>query len=93
MQLRATDPYQAAPPGAAATAYGPLAERPDLDDVDAVTGALLDQLSFHERIDLLSGDEPLLRGLIEMAKRYVGEPLVAGAVPRLGLPGIRFTDV
>ncbi|MEZ5179109.1 MAG: glycoside hydrolase family 3 N-terminal domain-containing protein [Acidimicrobiales bacterium] len=41
---------------------------------------------------MLSGDGPLVSGLLEMARRYNGEPIVAASVPRLGLPGIRFTD-
>jgi len=92
VQLRATDPFQHAPADAPATAWGPLGERADLADVDAVTEELLGRLSLDERIDLLSGDDPLLQGSVQMAKRYVGKPCVAGTAPRVGLPGIRFTD-
>jgi beta-glucosidase len=92
MELPATDPYQAAPDGVWRSAFGALGERTDLSDVGAVADGLLAELSLDERLGLLCGDDPLLRGSLEMAKRYVGEPCVAGAVPRLGLPGIRFTD-
>lgn len=92
MELPATDPYQVAPDGAWKAAFGALGERTDLVDAGAVTDGLLAELSLEERIDLLCGDDQLLRGSMEMAKRYVGEPCVAGAVPRIGLPGIRFTD-
>ncbi|HKY68123.1 MAG TPA: glycoside hydrolase family 3 C-terminal domain-containing protein, partial [Acidimicrobiales bacterium] len=53
---------------------------------------LVDQMTLHEKLHLLSGDGPLVRGLAEMARRYNGTPYVAGALPRLGVPGVRFTD-
>ncbi len=64
----------------------------DDDACEARARALLDQMSLHERLELLSGDAPLLRGLVEMGRRYNATPYVAGALPRLGLPGIRFSD-
>jgi beta-glucosidase len=73
------------PPGAAASAVGTV-------DASAEPSALVGALSLDERIGLLSGDGPFWRSTLAMAKRYNGEPIVAGEVPRLGLPGIRFTD-
>ncbi|HEX6424189.1 MAG TPA: glycoside hydrolase family 3 C-terminal domain-containing protein [Acidimicrobiales bacterium] len=73
----------------------PLADRPvalDGGGVDARTGDLLDQMTAHERLHLLSGDGKLVRGVAEMARRYNETPYVAGALPRLGVPGIRFSD-
>ena len=67
----------------------------DPDDpaaVEARARALLDQLSLHERLHLLSGDGRLLRGLVEMARGYNRTPYVAGEIPRLGIPGVRFAD-
>ncbi len=65
-----------------------------LDDraVEARTRDLVDQMTLHEKLHLLSGDGPLVRGLAEMARRYGESAYVAGALPRLGLPGIRFSD-
>ena len=46
-----------------------------------------------ERLGLLDGDEPFWPGMPDMmGKGYNLEPIVAGAVPRLGIPGIRFSD-
>ena len=54
---------------------------------------LLDQLDEQERLGLLDGDEPFWPGMpIMMGEGYNLEPIVAGAVPRLGIPGIRFSD-
>lgn len=85
MRIEATDEFQGATADAAAHAFGGLDGTEDPD-------ALLAALSLDERIDLLCGDEPAARGNLEMVRRYNGSPVVAGAVPRLGLPGIRFTD-
>ena len=82
------------PPTAARFAYGELADSAPTDPeaIDGLTQSLIGRLSLDERIGLLSGDGPFIRSTLDMAKRYNGEPIVAGAVSRLGLPGIRFTD-
>ena len=53
---------------------------------------IVDDLTLDERLHLMSGDAQWLRGNLQMAKRYNAEPVVAGEIPRHGLPGIRFTD-
>ncbi len=62
------------------------------DVAEARARDLLDQLSVHEKLHLLSGDGRLVRGVVEMARHYNETPYVAGEVPRLGIPGIRFSD-
>jgi beta-glucosidase len=55
--------------------------------------ALYDQLSDEERLGLLDGDLTFAQGFRSMARTgYNHTPYVAGAVARLGIPGIRFTD-
>ena len=83
-----------APAGAAEAAFGPLAATAPTgpDAVEAVAEALVASLTQEERIGILSGDGAFISGTRAMSKRYNGAPIVAGAVPRLGLPGIRFTD-
>ena len=61
-------------------------------EVEARARELRDRLTLAEKIAMLSGDAPLVRGALSMARRYNPTPIVAGAVPRLGIPGIRFTD-
>jgi beta-glucosidase len=54
---------------------------------------LLGLLTESEKLGLLDGDEPFWPGMPDMmGKGYNLEPIVAGAVPRLGIPGIRFAD-
>ncbi len=54
---------------------------------------LADELTDPELLGLLDGDTPFLTGVRDMGKHgYNHEPIVAGAVERLGIPGIRFTD-
>jgi len=55
-------------------------------------GPLLASLDLDERLHLLSGDGPALRGNLEMARRYNPTPYVAGAIDARGIEGIRFTD-
>jgi beta-glucosidase len=62
------------------------------DAIDARARELLDELTLHEKLHLLSGDTPPISGLIGLVRHYNEEPYVAGAVPRLGIGGIRFSD-
>ncbi len=51
------------------------------------------QLTSQERLWLLDGDEEFWAGLKAMIEEgYNLRPYVHGAVPRLGIPGLRFTD-
>ena len=60
---------------------------------DEAARKLLEQMTEAERLSLLDGDEPFWPGMPDMmGKGYNLEPIVAGAVPRLGVPGIRFSD-
>ncbi len=55
--------------------------------------ALLARCTQEERLRLLDGDEPFWPGMPDMmGVGYNLEPIVAGALPRLGIPGIRFSD-
>ena len=54
---------------------------------------LYGQLTPEERLWLLDGDDEFWAGLREMIEEgYNLRPYVHGAVPRLGIPGLRFTD-
>ncbi len=59
---------------------------------EEASAELFGQLTERERRWLLDGDTPVWPGLLSMVKHYNVEPIVAGAVERLGIPGIRFTD-
>ncbi len=62
-------------------------------DLDAAAELLLAELTPDERLGLLDGDEPFWPGMLDMVGvGYNLEPIVAGAVPRLGIPGVRFAD-
>ena len=55
--------------------------------------ALFDRLNDGERLGLLDGDLTFPQGLASMVRTgYNHTPYVAGAVDRLGIPGIRFSD-
>ncbi len=55
---------------------------------------LLAQLSTAEKLAMLSGETPFWAGLIDIATRDASHrhPWPAAALPRLGLPGLRFVD-
>jgi beta-glucosidase len=62
-------------------------------DVDAAAQRLLDQLTANERLGLLDGDATLWRTIPKMTGGRHGQVhITAGAVNRLGIPGIKFTD-
>lgn len=83
----------ASPTGAA---FGALETPASLTpaEIDARARALLNQLTLEEKLGLRDGDTRFWPGLAEMMSPggYASRPWVAGAVPRLGLPGIRFVD-
>ena len=64
------------------------------EEIDARASALLAQLTLEEKIHLMSGDPPFWTGIAVMfsAGGYNGRAWVAGAVERLGIPGVRFVD-
>src|SRR5437763_1893649 len=79
----------------AADAFGALTTTESLTDaqIEERAQALLDQLTLEEKIGLMDGDPPFWSGLADMfAGGYNKHPWVAGAVPRLGIPGVRFSD-
>lgn len=87
--MTTTDPV--CPPGTPFAAAVTSVRAGEQDEGLAVAG-LLAQLTDQELLWLLDGDQPFLRGLIAMSRRYNGVPYEAGRVDRLGIPGIRFTD-
>jgi len=58
---------------------------------DEAAERLIAQLTDEELLWLLDGDTPV-RNLITMAKKFGTVALSGGALPRLGIPGIRFSD-
>ncbi|MSX01098.1 MAG: family 3 glycosyl hydrolase, partial [Actinobacteria bacterium] len=61
-------------------------------EAEAELDHLLESLSMQERMHLMSGDGQFIKGTRAMSKRYNAVPVVAGAIARLGIPGLRFTD-
>ncbi|KAI8713560.1 Fn3-like domain-containing protein [Fusarium sp. LHS14.1] len=62
-------------------------------DLSAVAARLLTELSLTERLHLLDGDVPFWEGLWGiLCDRYNRKPFVIGAIPRLNIPGVKFTD-
>lgn len=60
---------------------------------EVVAAELLDELTTPEKLGLLDGDAPFWRAMADIARNgYNAKPLVAGAVARLGIPGIRWVD-
>jgi len=68
------------------------AVRAGRDDLEVAT-ELLGQLTVPEKLALLDGDKEFWRGMLDFyVDGYNTEPLIAGQVDRLGIPGIRFAD-
>ena len=76
-------------------AFGSLETEEHLtaEQIEMRTQKLLAQLSLDEKLGMMSGDPSFWAGLNDMLTGgYGGHPWVAGAIPRLGIPGIRFAD-
>jgi beta-glucosidase len=69
-------------------------ERLSNQQIDVRARELLGQLTLDEKIKIMSGDTPFWPGIADMLMGggYANHPWVAGAVPRLGIPGVRFAD-
>ncbi len=85
--------------GAKAKFHGPafagLETTAQLSDaqIEARARELFAQLTLDEKIKMMSGDLPFWPGIADMSSGgYADHPWVAGAVPRLGIPGVRFAD-
>jgi beta-glucosidase len=80
--------------GDSGTAYDrAVSEVRDGAVAEEAAARLLGQLRPEEKLGLLDGDEPFWPGLpAMMGEGYNLRPIVAGAVARLGVPGIRFSD-
>jgi beta-glucosidase len=66
--------------------------RDGVDELTTATG-LLAQVTPVERLGMLDGDQEFWAGLLGFYEvGYNTEPIIAGQVQRLGIPGIRFTD-
>ncbi len=64
----------------------------DAKDPDDEVRAQVEQLERAEKLHLVTGDRPLVRGNIAMTRRYNPTPIEAGRIDRRGIEGIRFTD-
>jgi beta-glucosidase len=64
------------------------------EDVEARVAELLSQLTLEEKLSMMDGDLPFWRGMAEVTEgdHYHRAPFTAGAIPRLGIEGIRFVD-
>ncbi len=83
--------------GSAATqaAFGALETSASLssEQIEARAKELLAQLTLDEKVNLMSADPPFWPGLGDMFNGgYNAHIWPAGATPRLGIPGIRFSD-
>jgi beta-glucosidase len=61
-------------------------------DLTAETVQLLGLLTPDEKLWLLDGDSEFWAGIAEMSTGYNLTPIVMGAIDRLGIPGLRFSD-
>jgi hypothetical protein len=61
--------------------------------VSEAANELYGTLGHHEKLGLLDGDLTPFEWFKESLQLgYCGKPVVAGAIPRVGFPGIRFSD-
>ncbi len=74
-------------------ARGETAPRTD-EEIEARARELLAQLTLEEKLSMMDGDMPFWRGMSALTRHdvYHREPFVAGAIPRLGIEGVRFID-
>src|ERR1019366_5817167 len=82
-------------PASSDSAFGALIARAPAsdDDLESVVESILGELSAEDRRTMMSGDLEFWPGLVEMLNGGYGhKPYIGGEVPRVGLPGVRFSD-
>ncbi len=80
---------------ATSSAFGALETADTLtsQQIEQKAQQLLEQLTLEEKLNMLDGDAPFWKGMGDMFNGgYSQHAWVAGAVPRLGIPGVRFSD-
>jgi beta-glucosidase len=81
------------PPHPAAFGALETAESLTPEEIEAQARGLLDELTLDEKLGMMDGDLSFWPGLAGlMSQSYTEHVWVGGAVPRLGIPGIRFSD-
>jgi beta-glucosidase len=61
-------------------------------DLQTETNLLSEMLTADEKLQLLDGDAEFWQGFDEMRQAYNARPIVMGCIPRVGIPGLRFSD-
>ncbi|MGD8519413.1 MAG: glycoside hydrolase family 3 C-terminal domain-containing protein [Anaerolineae bacterium] len=61
-------------------------------EIEAKVDGLLGQMTLADKVDQMTGDATPLGDGLEMMRAYNFRPIRAGENPRLGIPGIRFSD-
>ncbi|KAG8157146.1 hypothetical protein KVR01_013136 [Diaporthe batatas] len=62
-------------------------------DIRVVTEELLQQLTDQEKLDMLHGDPPFWKGILDLySNEYGKKPYVHGCIERLNIPGVRYCD-
>jgi beta-glucosidase len=78
------------------TAFGALETREPLTEaqIEGIARGLLAQLTLDEKISTMHGDTSFFEGMWHVRRYgYYRQPrTTAGALPRLGIPGVRFSD-
>jgi len=83
-------------PTMGSAAFGGLETREPLTaaQIDGIARGLLAQLTLDEKIGMMHGDTSFFEGFWHLRRDgYFRQPrTTAGAIPRLGIPGVRFSD-
>jgi beta-glucosidase len=69
-------------------ATGPLSQ----EQIEEKARSLLAQMTLVDKIGQMTGDDSLWDQLVQQVRGYNSRAIVSGENPRLGIPGIRFTD-
>ena len=89
-------PTSTAQDGSLATAFGGLETSEPLTEaqIEGIARGLLAELSLDEKIGMMHGDTSFFQGMLSMNRSaYYRQPrTTAGAIARLGIPGVRFSD-
>ncbi|MBD3352487.1 MAG: glycosyl hydrolase [Candidatus Lokiarchaeota archaeon] len=62
------------------------------EKIEETAQNILSKMTLKQKLNQLSGDNPLLLGLLADGIRYNKEPYPTGGEPELGIPPIQFTD-
>lgn len=62
------------------------------NEIEVKAKEIISKMTLRQKAYQMSGDKPIILGLIDLGGKYNDKPIVAGEDKNLGIPGVKFSD-